>query len=342
MKMGYLYRRIYEGVNYRLPNFCNGLLDSFCRPVSISILLTERCSAKCVHCDIWKNRGKEDSPDLSVWKQLLSDLRTWLGPVQVTVTGGEALLKPYTIELLEHGFQLGLFMELLTHGSWDDQSKFERLARSNPGRVTISLDGIGVIHSRIRGREGFFEKTHASISTLLRVREQENLQFSIRFKTVIMDQNIAQLVELARYATNLGAEIFYQPIEQNYNTVQDPEWYKNSGNWPKDIAATVAAIEELQYHKRCGLNISNSFNQLEVMAEYFRSPDLFMAAVQRHDAHQKKRNCSALTLLQVQANGDVLACIKMPAIGNIRCDRIASIWAKRPTWWKLGCCLERN
>jgi MoaA/NifB/PqqE/SkfB family radical SAM enzyme len=233
-------------------------------------------------------------------------------------------------------------MELLTHGYWDDQVKLEKVARSRPGRVTISLDGIGSIHSKIRGREGFFERTRASISTLERVRNEEKLGFTIRFKTVVMNQNIGELGELARYATREGAEIFYQPIEQNYNSPDDPSWYESSENWPKDIPATIAAIEELDSQKRQGLNIVNSFEQLKVMADYFRSPSQFRVAVQRHDAHETRRQCSALIMLQVQANGDVLDCIHMPPIGNIRKDRIISIWAKRPTWWLDGCCLDRN
>ena len=91
------YRRAYEGIHYRLRTFAGGRWASQCRPTSIVFLLTELCNARCVPCDIWKNRGKEDSPSVDQWKQMLRDLRRWLGPVQVTFTGGEALLKPYAI-----------------------------------------------------------------------------------------------------------------------------------------------------------------------------------------------------------------------------------------------------
>src|SRR4051794_38078553 len=49
-----IYRRVYEGVNYRLRTFAGGHYASACRPVSIVLLLTERCNARCIHCDIWK------------------------------------------------------------------------------------------------------------------------------------------------------------------------------------------------------------------------------------------------------------------------------------------------
>src|SRR5512134_2635434 len=90
-------RELYEGFNYRLRSFAGGRWASYCRPTSIVFLLTELCNARCLHCYIWKNRGKEDSPTVEQWKTVLSDLRSWLGPVQVSFSGGEALLRPFTV-----------------------------------------------------------------------------------------------------------------------------------------------------------------------------------------------------------------------------------------------------
>src|SRR4029079_9013178 len=148
-----------------------------CRPTSIVFLLTELCNARCVHCDIWKNRGKEDSPQPDQWETVLSHLRSWLGPVQVAFSGGEALLRPFATRLVAYASSLGLFAECLTHGYWDDQSKIEDLALAKPWRVTISVDGIGETHTLIRGREHFWERTSATIRTLQRVRQERALRY---------------------------------------------------------------------------------------------------------------------------------------------------------------------
>src|SRR5262249_1339149 len=124
-RMGELYRRVYEGVNYRLRTFAGGRWASLCRPASIGFMLTDPCTAKCVHCDIWKNRGKETTPTFEQWKKVLSDLRSWLGSVHVYFSGGEALLVSFTPDLIAYGSSIGLMIELLTHGYWDDQSKME-------------------------------------------------------------------------------------------------------------------------------------------------------------------------------------------------------------------------
>jgi len=335
-------RRLHEGISYRLRTFAGGRLSSHCRPTSIVLLLTERCNARCIHCDIWKNRGSEERPSLSQWQELLADLRTWLGPVKVTLSGGEALLNRDTIELLSFGSSLGLFMELLTHGFWEDQSKIERLALARPSRVTISLDGIGETHDQVRGRVGFAKKTARTIQTLKRVGKERGLGLGIRLKTVIMRQNLDDICQVARFAQQEGLEVFYQPIEQNYNTAEDPRWFAHGETWPSDTEKVVRVVKELRELKRQGLPIANSPTQLDAMIPYFVNPAESRVAIQSHSAHERRQVCSALTMLQFQANGEVVICNAQPAIGSIRTAPIREIWQNRPRWWEDGCCLERR
>jgi MoaA/NifB/PqqE/SkfB family radical SAM enzyme len=284
----YAYKRVYEKVNYELRTLGGGRWASHCRPTSIGLMLSYRCNARCVHCDIWKNRGKEDSPTLEQWKTVLTDVRQWLGPVHIFISGGEALLKPYAIDVAAHGSSLGLFVEFLTHGYWDDQSKIEKLALAHPWRITISLDGIGEVHNRIRGREGFFNKTSASIETLKRVRRENKLDFEIRLKTVIMRQNLEHVCDVAHYASQEGMHVFYQPIEQNYDTDEDAKWFEHSNTFPDDSEKAVSAVNQLIQLKRYGLHIANSYAQLQAMIPYFRNPDAMRIATQSHSAHEEK------------------------------------------------------
>ena len=337
---GQIFRRVYEGLNNRLPRFAGGRFASFCRPTAIMFLLTERCSARCVHCDIWKNRGKEDSPTADQWRGLVDDLRQWLGPVSIVLTGGEAMLKPYAAELAAYARRQGFWVEVLSHGYWADQRRIEQLALADPSRITISLDGIGAVHSLVRGIPDFFERTSTSIDTLLRVRSERKLNYTLRAKTVIMQQNLDSLADVARFATREGMEVFYQPIEQNYNTPDDPEWFLRSANWPRDPEQAVRKIEELMALKREGLHIANTMRQLEVMIPYFRRPSELMLRVQSHKSAEKRPLCAALNMLQVQANGDVTVCSRKEPVGNFRRTPVRTLWEQRPRWWEGGCCLE--
>jgi len=340
-KVAELRARAQDAVSYRLRTFAGGRLASYCRPTAIAILLTERCNARCVHCDIWKNRGKESHPGADHWKATMRDLRRWLGPVHVVFTGGEALLMPFAAEVVSHASSLGLLVEHLTHGFWLDQTRIEKMAMGRPWRVTISCDGIGATHDKIRGKEHFFEAVETTIETLLRLRRQHKLGYTIRLKTVIMEHNLHDVAEIARYARTRGLEVFYQPIEQNYNTPEDPRWFEHSDTWPKDRERAVAAVQELIALKRQGFPIANSEHQLDVMIPYFRDPERLLVLTQSHSAHEKPL-CSAMTMVQIQSNGDVKSCWCMDPIGNIMETPIRRIWESRPRWWESGCCLGRR
>lgn len=337
-----MYNKVHSGINYRFRTIAGGRLSGLCRPVDPLFLLTERCNAKCVHCDIWKNRGKEDSPTLDQWETVVGDLREWLGPVKVVFTGGEALLKPYTIDLVSYAVSAGLLVEILTHGYWEDQSTIERLVLARPWMITISLDGVGELHSKIRGREKFWERTSRSIDTIRRVCVKKRLDTTLRLKCVIMSHNLDGVCEVARFANHPGTEVFFQPIEQNYNTAEDQRWWEHSHNWPRRTEDAVRVVEELIKMKRRGFRIANSYEQLEVMIPYFRNPDALRVMTQSHEAHEHRALCSALTTLQIQANGDVTTCTSQGAVGNIKNVPIREIWENRPDWWESGCCLGRR
>jgi MoaA/NifB/PqqE/SkfB family radical SAM enzyme len=335
-------QRVYMALQYRLRDVWGGRLRNACRPVSISLLMTEHCNARCVHCNIWQNKGKEQNPSPEQWRALLRDLAAWLGPVPVTLTGGEALLQPFTPQLVAYGVSQGLSMELLSHGYWSDRSRLEAVALADPWRITMSLDGIGETHSLVRGRENFWQLSYGSLQMLARLRREKNLKYIIRLKTVVMAQNLEGVAEVARFARENGMEVFYQPIEQNYNTAEDPLWFKNSPTWPQSPERAAAVVSELIALKRAGYPIANSLSQLEVMIPYFRDPAPLRIAVQAHHAHEGKSLCAALTTLQLQANGDVTVCTHSAPVGNIKEKGIREIWRERPNWWASGCCQDRR
>jgi hypothetical protein len=157
-----------------------------------------------------------------------------------------------------------------------------------------------------------------------------------------MAQNLHAAADVARFATRPGMEVFYQPVEQNYNTAEDPGWFRHSANWPLDTEAAVRAVEQLQALKREGLHIVNSEAQLEVMIPYFRNPDAMRVVVQSHSAHEHRPICNALSGIEIRANGDVKVCYGLEAVGNIKTGRIREIWEERPPVWEEGCCLLRR
>jgi len=94
--------------------------------------------------------------------------------------------------------------------------------------------------------------------------------------------------------------------------------------------------------KKQGLPIANTLHQLEVMIPYFINPETSRVAVQSHSAHEAQLLCSAMTTLQIQANGDVRPCASKESVGNIKSQSIRDIWQARPRWWQQGCCIQER
>jgi MoaA/NifB/PqqE/SkfB family radical SAM enzyme len=199
------------------------------------------------------------------------------------------------------------------------------------------------VHTAVRGRPNFWERSIRSFETFKRMRQEHGLGYTLRLKNVIMSHNLTDTVRLARFAEQDGVEIFYQAIEQNYNTADDANWFLHSENWPKDTARAIANIRELISMKQSGhSHIANSVEQLEAMIPYFENPAASRVAIQTHSAHERKRSCNALITLQMQSSGDVTVCTGAPPVGNIREKSIRDIWEDRPHLWEQGCCLERR
>jgi len=326
--------------SYRLRVVSNGRYAAYCRPAVVTFLVTELCNARCTHCDIWKNKGKEDAPTLDQWKQVLYDLRHWLGPATVTLSGGEALLRKDTPEILRYGGELGMFMELLSHGYWPDAKRMEEVARAKPWKVTFSVDGIGDVHNVVRGKADFWDRTSASLDTLIRLRNQQRQPFKIQLKNVLMRQNLQSATSVARFADEKGVSVLYQCIEQNYNTAPDPLWYRTSPNWPENQAAAVEVVDSLIALKQQDLPIDNTLSQLVAMKNYFLDPDGLRLRIQAHTAHEVRAACSGMTNLQIRANGDVGTCANEPPFGNIKQSPIRELWHNRPRYWETHCCLQ--
>jgi hypothetical protein len=129
------------------------------------------------------------------------------------------------------------------------------------------------------------------------MRSQHDLTFRVLLKTVIMEHDLDDSCEVARWATRDRMEVFYQPVEQNYNTASDPRWFETSGNWPRDPAKTVRKVQDLAALKRAGWHIANTEAHFAAMLRYFQYPAGLRLATQAHVAHERKAPCCALTML---------------------------------------------
>ena len=122
------------------------------RPFILELELTWRCNLKCFHCYVEATESKHcEELTLAEVKTIIDDA-VELGTTELSLTGGEVLLREDLPEILAYGHQSSMGLRFVTNGSLLDESWMERLAPYPIKLVTVSLDAFDrEIHNEIRG-----------------------------------------------------------------------------------------------------------------------------------------------------------------------------------------------
>jgi len=156
---------------------------------------------------------------VSQWKKLLHD------PIfhhieKISITGGEALLSPHIIELIELYIQRipklyhvdivsnGFASELIR----DKTIKIATLCNEHHINfsISISLDGIGKKHNEIRRIPLAFQKVSKTIHILKNL--QNTYSFSLSIGSVVMKQTVSQIQKLQNWASKNSIPQYFQPV----------------------------------------------------------------------------------------------------------------------------------
>ncbi len=122
------------------------------------------CNLRCAGCGRIREYADTLSQRLSVDECL--DSITQCGAPIVSICGGEPLIYPDIIELVDRTLKLGKYIYLCTNGLLleDRLDDFIRLSHGNrrvKGRLfwNVHLDGMEATHDAVTGKEGSFAKT---------------------------------------------------------------------------------------------------------------------------------------------------------------------------------------
>jgi len=152
--------------------------------------LTLGCNLKCLHCG--STAGGKRARELSTAEALTicGDLKK-AGCRGVALMGGEPLLRKDFFRIAARIRELGMDLSVITNGTIHGEEIFENLKKLQPRAVAVSLDAAEpVLHDRIRGMKGAFEKSSAFIERCLK----EGLPVSVI--TTVHKLNISELSAL--------------------------------------------------------------------------------------------------------------------------------------------------
>lgn len=167
----------------------------------VLVNVTNICDARCVMCNIWKN---QDTGDSFLPAQLLKTVK----PISsVSFAGGEPFLHQEILNIVQvvHDNNPGAKIVFSTNGFRTEAiaAKAEEILKIHPNtQATISLDGVGKVHDRIRGIPGAWEKVNATFDRLGEVGMKNR-----NFGFTITSDNFSALPEVFEHARKKGAGI---------------------------------------------------------------------------------------------------------------------------------------
>ncbi len=178
----------------------------------IKMKLTSRCNLRCTMCRYWRI-GNQQIPKQLVQSAL--DSAAELGCKKVHFSGGEVTLYEALVELITHGANLGMRVNLTSNGILMDKERARQWIDAGLRSASFSLDGVDrKMHDQIRGMRGAFKRTVRAIGILRRESERRGSKLAIRINMVLSRHNLDQLPGVVQLAGELGAvDVLPMPID---------------------------------------------------------------------------------------------------------------------------------
>jgi MoaA/NifB/PqqE/SkfB family radical SAM enzyme len=206
---------IWRGIEYHLPE------DLYCHyPVLVNFLVTRRCNSRCIMCSIWESGSKEEELSIEEIRRIFSH-KVFKNLDYISLAGGEPFLRGDIADIAQtvqsccrklNGMSLftnGFLTSLVEKRMKELLGKVD-MARLGEFLVSVSIDGIGPLHDRIRGVEGGFEKANSTIEMLKEL--QKFYGFKLQLNTVIQKTNLEMLDEVWQFAQEKGLNVHFVPV----------------------------------------------------------------------------------------------------------------------------------
>jgi MoaA/NifB/PqqE/SkfB family radical SAM enzyme len=227
------------------------------RPVLVHFEVTMRCNARCGFCDYWKTDAAMKDRELASFVEAARAF----DPMLVTWTGGEPLLRR-DLEDLVGAVDRAIrtkYTTLITHGAMLTVERARALWDAGVGQFSVSLDYADERHDRARGIPGLAARILANAAAI------RAAGMTVRFNTVIKDDNLDDIMPLVRDAARMrvGVNLSVYTDAKNGNAAH----LVRADQLPR-VEALVREL--LAFKRRRRGIISNSDHYLANIPRYLR------------------------------------------------------------------------
>jgi len=239
------------------------------KPISATINITDRCCFKCIMCNQWREKSKQELGTKD-WQVILDQLKEE-NIKMVTFSGGEPLLRNDLIDIIKYAKKLNMTCSLFTNGYLLNEDNIQKLISSGIDFISISFDGVDDKFNAIRGINGAYEKVKKSAEILANLYKRNMLKVSMSF--VLMKPTLNYLNEVLKLR-----DIFDFPLVINlvdftpyfFKSIKDKDtlWINE-----KDMESLSINLKLLAEHKRKkNDSIYLTYSGINYIKNYFIDP----------------------------------------------------------------------
>lgn len=140
---------------------------------------TRRCNLHCIHCySESQDKCYPQELDHREGLSLIDSLALYGAPV-LLFSGGEPLMRPDLMELATYATKKGMRTVLSTNGTLISPSVAKELKKAGFSYIGISLDGLGEINDKFRGKDGAFVEALQGIRNCRKAGLRVGVRFTI-------------------------------------------------------------------------------------------------------------------------------------------------------------------
>ncbi|MEW6582381.1 MAG: radical SAM protein [Actinomycetota bacterium] len=289
---------------------------------------TRRCNLACAHCYTDStSRRYENELDHEEALAFIGDIAEFGSPA-LLMSGGEPLMRERVFELIGHALDGGLSVTLSSNGTLITEDVARRLADLGVRYVGLSLDGLGEVHDRFRGRRGAFEKTMAGIRRLRAVG------VPVGIRVTLTPTAIAALPDLFALAEREGVSraCFYHLVPSGRGRGQVPVTPAQA----REAVESIFGWAESLVERESPITVLTVDNYSDGPALYLRTrrrdPDQAERLWESLSWNGGSRNASGRGLAAVDWEGNVRPDQFWggPLLGSIRQRPLSEIWTDPP------------
>lgn len=274
----------------------NGLIYAFHFDV------TNRCNERCIHCyHPFERYHVENELTFNEAKSVI-DCAYTLGAFSLTLSGGEALLRPDIFNLIAYASSKGMLITLFTNGTLIDEETVKKFLKYRINKISVSIYGDSAeVHDRITSVDGSFAKTLLGIQLL-----QKNC-IPYEVKSVMLGENILRFQEIRAFLKELN--------------------HGNDGKMDLSITGKIDGDCSTYLHK-----VPNE----EIKKIYYSDPIHFIGTLDQVHRQSSERPCGAgKYTLYCDAEGNIYPCVSFrlflctyKELMEIRSNSVLQQWLK--------------